>query len=159
MTSEELRTSVLRILDEQVPPVVKLQAVCDVLRSERKQYDWVGYYFVDSKKTRELVLGPYSGEPTEHTSIGFGEGICGQAASTLEVFVIDDVSAESNYLSCSPHVRSEFVAPVIWRGKLVGELDLDSHTPAAFAEEDSSLLKWIAEVTAWEVAGAADLAE
>lgn len=146
-------------MDEQVPPEPKLQAVCDVLRSQVPSYHWVGYYLVDRDSAEELILGPFAGEPTEHTRIRFGQGICGQAASTLEVYVVDDVEAESNYLSCSPDVRSEFVAPVTYRGRLVGELDLDSHTPAAFSEEDSIFLKWVAETTAEAVAGAASLEE
>ncbi len=159
MNSEDLRIAVRRIMDEAVPPEAKLQAVCDLLRSEVRDYHWVGYYLVDRDSEQELVLGPFAGEPTEHTRIRFGQGICGQAASTLEVFVVDDVEAESNYLSCSPHVRSEFVAPVAYRGKLVGELDLDSHTPAAFGGEDSVFLKWVAEATAEAVAGAAAFEE
>lgn len=157
MNTEELKTGIRRILDEQVPPEAKLQAVCDVLRSEVADYHWVGYYLVDADADSQLILGPFSGKPTEHTRIDFGEGICGQAASSMEVFVVDDVNAESNYLSCSPDVRSEFVAPVINRGRFVGELDLDSHTTAAFSQKDSELLKWVAEVTAEVVAGAAGL--
>ncbi len=159
MNTEDLRIAVKRIMCEQVPPEAKLQAVCDVLRLEVPDYHWVGYYLVDKEGENELILGPFAGEPTEHTRIRFGQGICGQAASTLEVFVVDDVDAESNYLSCSPHVKSEFVAPVTYRGKLVGELDLDSHTPAAFSREDSIFLKWVAETTADAVAGAAALEE
>lgn len=157
MKTDELKTAVRRIMDEEVPPEAKLQAVCDILRSEVSHFHWVGYYLVDSEADASLVLGPFSGQATEHTRIEFGQGICGQAASTLEVFVVDDVNAESNYLSCSPDVRSEFVAPVIHRGRFVGELDLDSHTPSAFSSGDAELLKWVAEVSAPAVAGAAGL--
>lgn len=157
MKTDELRVAVRRIMDERVPPEARLQAVCDLLRGEMPDYHWVGYYLVDRASPGELVLGPFAGEPTEHTRISFGQGICGQAASTLEVFVVDDVEKESNYLSCSPHVRSEFVAPVMYRGTLVGELDLDSHTIAAFGEADSALLKWVAETTAEAVAEAASI--
>lgn len=157
MNAEEIRQAVTGILDSELEPAGKLQAVCDLLRSEGKHYDWVGYYLVDGETENELILGPFSGEPTEHIRIGYGQGICGQAAASLEVFVIDDVNSQSNYLSCSPHVKSEFVAPVIWENVLVGELDLDSHTKAAFGEKDSELLLWIADVTAADVSRAAGL--
>jgi GAF domain-containing protein len=55
---------------------------------------------------RQLVLGPYVGEPTDHTRIAFGQGICGQAAEREETFVIQDVSREDNYLSCSIAVKA-----------------------------------------------------
>ncbi len=155
MTFKELKSRILDILEKKAQPEEKLQAVCDFLHREKPGYDWAGYYLVDIKRERELVLGPFAGQATEHTRIGFGKGICGQAADTLEVFIIDDVNAESNYLSCSPDVRSEYVAPVLWEGTLVGELDLDSHGVSAFSEADAEFLNWVAEVTAGTVAGAA----
>ncbi len=115
-----------------------LQRVCDTLRNEVPHYDWVGFYFVDG---RELVLGPFSGEPTEHVRIKFGEGICGQAAEREEVFIVQDVSKEDNYLSCSPEVKSEIVVPIFKDGKVVGELDIDSHKLSPFTEEDEKFLE------------------
>jgi len=152
---EELRKAVLASMEADAGSSAKLREVCDVLRNAGKSFDWAGYYLVDRTVGNELVLGPFSGQPTEHTRIGFGRGICGQAASTLKVFVVDDVSAESNYLSCSPSVRSEFVAPVICNGVLVGELDIDSNKARAFGREDAEFLQWVASVTAKEVAEAA----
>ena len=155
VTTEMLKVSIADELKAVKPPMEKLQNVCSLLRKEMEDYHWVGYYFVDRNSTSELVLGPFDGASTDHTRIGFGEGICGQAASTLSVFVVDDVNLESNYLSCSPSVRSEFVAPVVWKGRLVGEIDIDSRTVAAFKETDTIFLNWIAEVTSETVALAA----
>ncbi|HOP26499.1 MAG TPA: GAF domain-containing protein [Candidatus Sabulitectum sp.] len=157
MISLETREFIRRVMDEAVPAGDRLQAVCDLLREAGRGYDWAGFYLVDPAEADQLVLGPFSGEPTEHVRIGFGEGICGQAASTLKVFVVDDVTAESNYLSCSPLVRSEFVAPVIHRGVLVGELDIDSHTAAAFGADDSEFLEWVAQTVSPAVAEAAGI--
>jgi len=90
-------------------------------------YDWVGFYLVDKAK-KELVLGPFVGEPTEHVRIPFGRGICGQAAERRTTFVVQDVSKEGNYLACSPKVKSEIVIPLFKGGEIIGELDIDSHT-------------------------------
>jgi L-methionine (R)-S-oxide reductase len=150
--TEDKKAGILDILRADCPHREKLQRVCDFLRTETEGYDWVGYYIVDANAASELILGPYSGAPTDHTRIRFGEGICGQAASTLKVFIIDDVAAESNYLSCSPDVKSEFVAPVLWKDCFVGELDLDSCRKAAFGATDIELLNWVAEVTSESVA-------
>lgn len=147
-----IKNSVNDILNTVELPVEKLQKICDLLRESKEDYHWVGYYLVDRESASELILGPFAGEATEHTIIGFGRGVCGQVADTLTARVVDDVSLEPNYLSCSPDVRSEFVAPLLWNGKLVGELDLDSATKAAFREVDVELLEWVAEVTAEEAA-------
>jgi GAF domain-containing protein len=126
----------------------KLLRICQVLHEKVKHYDWVGLYLVDKKKERELVLGPYVGDPTEHSRIVFGDGICGQAADKEKLFLIQDVSKETNYLSCSPSVRSEIVLPIFKSGILVGEIDIDSHQLGPFNELDTELLEWICEKVA-----------
>ena len=68
----------------------KMQNICDFLGSEMVGYDWVGFYLSDVKN-KKLHLGPFYGEPTEHTSISYGMGICGQAAEAQKTFLIDDV--------------------------------------------------------------------
>jgi len=125
----------------------KLQQICDLLFEEIDGYDWVGFYIVDPEKERELVLGPFAGEPTDHVRIPFGKGICGQAAETEKTFIVDDVNAENNYLSCSIHVKSEIVLPIFRNGKVIGELDLDSHETGRFTEKDESFLKKISDIS------------
>jgi len=137
---------VTAIIDSNEPAGRKLQSVCELLRKEVPHYDWVRFYFVDPENRNELVLGPFSGEPTEHTRIKFGEGICGQAAETEKVFIVQDVSKEDNYLSCSPDVRSEIVVPIFRDGEIVGELDIDSHRLNAFSSEDSEFLEWVCKI-------------
>lgn len=121
-------------------PGNKLSIVCSVLKANIAYYDWVGFYLTDPNSKRELVLGPYVGAPTEHTRIPYGQGICGQAADTGKTFIIQDVSLETNYLSCSPDVRSEIVLPIFNNGSVVGELDIDSHQLAPFTEDDRQFL-------------------
>lgn len=142
------------VLAHKASGMETLQGICDTLRAI-PGYDWVGYYIVDKPRGRKLLLGPYSGEPTEHVSICFGQGICGQAAESLQTFVISDVSSQDNYLSCSPKVKSEIVIPVFFRCRLVGELDLDSHVTDCFGSDDRRFLEWVAEVSSPFVAGLA----
>ena len=124
-----------------------LQATCVLLAERMPHYDWVGFYLVDPDAERELKLGPYVGAPTDHVRIPFGRGICGQAAERRETFVVDDVSKESNYLSCSIHVKSEIVVPLFdSAGALVGQIDIDSHTVGAFGEEDREFLEEVCGV-------------
>ena len=124
-----------------------LQRICELLRHEVPWYDWVGYYLAVPAE-RLLVLGPFAGAPTEHLRIPYGRGICGQAAASGLTFVVPDVAAESNYLSCSVHTRAEIVVPLFHRRALVGELDIDSHTADPFTSTDTRLLGRIARITA-----------
>jgi len=87
------------------------------------------------------VLGPFQGAPTPHTRIPLNEGICGAAASSGETVVVDDVNSDPRYLACSLETKSEIVVPIFAHGKVVGELDIDSHAPAAFRDEDRQLVE------------------
>jgi len=125
-----------------------LQSVCALLADRVAHYDWVGFYLVDPDADQELVLGPYVGAPTEHTRIPFGRGICGQAAATEATFIIQDVTQETNYLSCSPHVLSEIVVPIFKDGMVAGELDIDSHILAPFTDADQAFLDEVCKLVA-----------
>jgi L-methionine (R)-S-oxide reductase len=125
----------------------KLKTVCRLLKDNIPYYNWVGFYVVDDKNRNELILGPFEGEPTEHTRIPFGRGICGQAAELGKTFLVQDVSKQTNYLSCSANVKSEIVVPIFKGGEIVGELDVDSHSLSPFSRKDETFLKKIGEMT------------
>jgi len=145
--SSQLRNELAHLLESEGDAEFLLHQVCDYLLENIENCDWAGYYLVDPFCDKDLFLGPYAGDPTEHTRIGFGEGICGQAAASGETFIVADVKIESNYLSCSPEVRSEIVVPVFQDQTLIGEIDLDSHVQGGFSEDDRILLEWLADLT------------
>ncbi len=141
---DSLLGQVKRELDRGRSRSVGLQLVCDLLREQVAAYNWVGFYIADPMR-QQLVLGPFSGEPTEHVRIPWGRGVCGQAAERNTTIIIPDVSLEANYLSCSPRVRSEIVVPVrATDGTVLGEIDIDSHTSDPFTAADRSFLEAVA---------------
>ncbi len=142
MDKEKLMEKVKDILEKKSGKDEKMKEICSLLHNTMDDYDWVGFYLIVEG---ELVLGPYVGEPTEHTSIDIGEGVCGQAAESEETFVVDDVSKEDNYLSCSVKTKSEIVVPIFKEERVVGEIDIDSHQLEAFSEEDERFLEKIAK--------------
>jgi len=121
-----------------------MKKIVEILFNNVDYYNWVGFYLTDKNDKQMLKLGYYFGEPTEHVKIPFGSGICGQAAATKNTFVVQDVSKESNYLSCSEKTKSEIVIPIIdSSGNVFGELDIDSHKLNAFTIEDTQFLEEI----------------
>lgn len=116
-----------------------LVRICELLKQEVYHYDWVGFYILNTENN-ELVLGPFVGKPTQHTHIAVGKGICGQVAESSQTMVVQDVTQVDNYISCGLDVQSEIVVPILKNGKFVAELDIDSHSPAPFTEEDSIFL-------------------
>jgi GAF domain-containing protein len=120
-----------------------MQKIVTSLRENLPSYNWVGFYMIEETPGEEpmLVLGPFVGADTPHKRIPLNQGICGAAASSGETVVIDDVNSDPRYLACSIETKSEIVVPVYAHGKVVGELDIDSHQHAAFRGDDQKLVE------------------
>ena len=143
MTFEELKPKVEDILQHKHNlREDKLLQLCHLLKDNIDYYDWVGFYFRNGEK-EELLLGPYAGEPTDHTVIPFGKGICGQVAVSNQNFVVPDVKAQDNYIACSFTVKSEIVVPLFVDGINIGQIDIDSHVLDPFTEADERFLEYV----------------
>lgn len=142
MNRTELQNYIDIIIASQITKNEKLQAICDYLESKISYYDWVGFYFKNGNK-EELKLAQFTGEPTEHTIIPFGKGICGQVAVSNQNFIVQDVTEQDNYISCGWKVKSEIVIPIFVNGENVGQIDIDSHTKNPFTNDDELLLEYV----------------
>jgi L-methionine (R)-S-oxide reductase len=127
-----------------------MSALVKLLHEQMLKYNWVGFYMIEKSiaapEPPMLVLGAFEGAMTPHTRIPLNQGICGAAASSGQTVVVDDVSSDSRYLACSIETKSEIVVPVYAHGKVAGELDIDSHFPAAFGPEDRDLVEYCASL-------------
>lgn len=124
-----------------------MREIVALFHSKLTRYNWVGFYMLEKEADHEvLVLGPFKGTMTPHTRIPLNQGICGAAASSGKTIVVDDVNADPRYLACSLETKSEIVVPVFANGKVVGELDIDSHFRAAFGPEDRTVCEHAATI-------------
>jgi GAF domain-containing protein len=137
-----IKDNIINIINSNNSLEDKLQEICDYLNEKINHYDWVGFYFKNGDAA-ELKLAKYAGEPTEHTIIPFGKGICGQVAVTNKNFVVQDVSEQDNYISCGWKVKSEVVIPIFINGENIGQIDIDSHTVNPFSIKDTELLEFV----------------
>ena len=145
MPFQKLKPEVVAILNSNNASVdLRLREVCELLKAEIPYYDWVGFYFKNADKN-ELKLRSFAGEPTDHTIIPFGKGICGQVAVSNQNFVVPDVKGQENYIVCSIDVKAEVVIPLFKNGKNIGQIDIDSHTSDPFSEEDERFLEFVNE--------------
>ena len=148
MTFETLKPEIKSIVSNtNFTTDERLLKICELLEANIGYYNWVGFYFKNGDKN-ELKLGPYVGEPTDHTIIPFGKGICGQVAVSNENFVVPDVSAQDNYIACSIAVKAEIVIPIFVNGENIGQIDIDSNTPDPFTEADERFLEFVCEEVA-----------
>lgn len=113
---------------------------CEVHHSDDR-FDWTGFYRVTAPEL--LKIGPYQGG---HgcLSIPFARGVCGAAARTEEVQLVQDVNAFPGHIACASSTQSELVLPV-WdgTGQLIAVFDLDSDQPDAFSQTDADALSKI----------------
>ena len=107
--------------------------------------NWAGFY---RNVGGELVLGPFQGRPA-CIRIPFGQGVCGNAAATRQVQLVEDVDAFPGHIACDSASRSELVVPILGAdGELAAVLDLDSPTPARFDGADEAGCVALAEILA-----------
>lgn len=148
MTFEDLKPEIKNIVSKASVSVDdRLLEICKHLEKHISYYNWVGFYFKNGEK-HELKLGPYVGEPTDHTIIPFGKGICGQVAVSNENFVVPDVKAQDNYIACSITVKAEIVVPIFVNSENIGQIDIDSNTADPFTEADERFLEFVCKQVA-----------
>ncbi|MFY9841889.1 MAG: GAF domain-containing protein [Terriglobales bacterium] len=141
------RKEVDRVNSESRTADALMEGITVLLNQHMLKYNWVGFYmFEENADPPMLVLGHYQGAMTPHTRIPLNQGICGAAASSGKTVVVDDVKKDSRYLACSLETKSEIVVPIFVRGKVAGELDIDSHFLAAFSSEDRELIEYCAQL-------------
>jgi GAF domain-containing protein len=126
--------TIAALTDGETDEVALMATVVCELHHADDRFDWTGFYRVTAPEL--LKIGPYQGG---HGClvIPFSRGVCGAAARTGEVQLVDDVDAFPGHIACATSTRSEIVLPV-WdsEGRLLGVLDIDSDQPAAFTQDD-----------------------
>ena len=120
---------------EDDPVALMATMVCELHHADDR-FDWTGFYRVTGPEM--LKIGPYQGS---HgcLQIPFSRGVCGAAARSGEVQLVDDVHAFDGHIACANSTLSEIVLPVHdASGALIAVLDIHSDQPSAFGEADSA---------------------
>jgi sigma-B regulation protein RsbU (phosphoserine phosphatase) len=71
----------------------------------------------------------------ERCMVHFGQGIVGAAANLRQTVVVPDVTKDPRYVLINPETRSEMAIPLIYRGHVIGVVDLESPQLSYFTEE------------------------
>jgi len=110
-------------------------------------------------ETAERFADEVSAGDLQLSSPGAGDwpvtvGACGRCARTGEPQHVTDVDTDSDYVAGHPDVRSEYITPIRYRGRILGVLNVESLRVDAFGEYDRAALDAIAV----QVAGSIHLA-
>jgi GAF domain-containing protein len=139
----ELAEMVAAVVEGEPNQVARMATVSSMLAATFEHFFWTGFYVVDPVKGNELVVGPYQGT-LGCLRIAFGRGVCGAAAATGEIQIVDDVNAFPDHIACDARSVSEIVVPVRDSdGRLIAVLDVDATIPAAFDPVDAAGLSRI----------------
>ncbi|OCL07541.1 GAF domain-like protein [Glonium stellatum] len=117
------------------------------LPSPSNATNWCGFYVVDPKNSKQLILGPFQGHVACQT-IAFGKGVCGAAAATKATQLVMDVEAFPGHIACDSNSKSEIVVPIIQGDKVVAIIDIDCAELSGFDSQDQAGLENLARVLA-----------
>jgi L-methionine (R)-S-oxide reductase len=118
------------------------------LHEKMSRYNWAGFYLVDPADLGYLIVGPFAGSFTPNARIPLNTGLCGAAATSGKVVVVQDVTADPRYLAGSSMVKSEIVVPIYVKKKLAAELDIESYFVDTFTKAEQEFVEACANVVA-----------
>jgi L-methionine (R)-S-oxide reductase len=125
-----------------------MERIAERLHEKMTRYNWAGFYLVDPADSNYLIVGPFAGSFTPKARIPLNNGLCGAAATSGQVVVVQDVSADPRYLAGSTMVKSEIVVPIFVKQKLAGELDIESYFADTFTKPEQEFIEACAGVFA-----------
>jgi L-methionine (R)-S-oxide reductase len=138
----DLASALEGLLTGETDSIANMANAAALIWESLPDINWAGFYrMVDG----ELVLGPFQGRPA-CVRIKVGEGVCGAAAATREVQLVEDVHAFPGHIACDSASASEIVVPLMRGGEVIGVLDIDSPSLARFDEEDRAGIVKLGEI-------------
>jgi len=117
-----------------------------VLIKKHVDYELFGVLMVDEDGltlTHRFAIG-YPPGLAENLKIPIGQGITGTAAKTGHPVRVSDVSKDPRYINAIDSVRSELAVPLMFRGKCVGVLDIQSRHLDYFTKDQQNILAVLA---------------
>ena len=119
------------------------------LHEKMTRYNWTGFYLVDPGDANFLIVGPFAGSFTPNARIPLDRGLCGAAATSGQVVVVQDVSKDPRYLAgATALVKSEIVVPIHVHKKLAAELDVESYFADTFTKPEQQFVEACAAIVA-----------
>ena len=125
-----------------------MEQIAKRLHEKMTRYNWTGFYLVDPADSNFLIVGPYAGSFTPNARIPLDRGLCGAAATSGQVVVVQDVSTDPRYLAGSTLVKSEIVVPIYVNKTLAAELDIESYFADTFTQSEQEFIQACANLIA-----------
>lgn len=109
-------------------------------------FDAVGIFLVGEDGTLEHVIERgYDEDKLDRVRQKVGEGVVGWSITTGKAVIVPDVRVDNRYFDARLESRSEMVAPLVTRGRVIGAFNLESNEIAAYDAEDLARLRAFAD--------------
>ena len=129
----------------------KLSFLCNasaMIKESYKDTNWAGFYLFQKG---QLHLGPFQGK-VACTLIDIGKGVCGTSFEKRQLLNVKNVHLFEGHIACDSASNSEIVIPLIYGGKCLGVLDIDSESFERFSSDDELILQEVADIIAKKLA-------
>ena len=128
----DLLSAIDAITNDEPDAIANMANVAALIWEAVPDLNWAGFYRLLGDT---LILGPFQGKAA-CIRIPIGKGVCGAAAESKTTQLVRDVHAFPGHIACDAASQSELVVPILFQGRLIAVLDLDSPRPARFDEQD-----------------------
>lgn len=146
------QTETLHLLNEVSREASAILDVEELLRRTAElvkriiDYKIFGIFLFDEKRQvlRQHFAVKYGQTIHEKFEVRLGEGVVGAAAASGKPLIVPDVRQEPRYIVCNPESRSELIVPMMYKGKVLGALDLESPQVNYFTQDHVQALSTLA---------------
>ena len=128
----DLLSAIDAITNDEPDAIANMANVAALIWEAVPDLNWAGFYRLLGDT---LILGPFQGKAA-CIRIPIGKGVCGAAAESKTTQLVRDVHAFPGHIACDAASQSELVVPILFQGRMIAVLDLDSPRPARFDEQD-----------------------
>lgn len=144
--SQEDRLATLFDLGRRVTSVLQLDELLETipeLVARVITYDAFAVYLLDRKRGDLRIAYPvgYPENVPSGVRLAVGEGLVGTAVQRQEPLLINDVTRDLRYKRFVPGMSSAIVVPLIYKGRVIGALNVLSHLLDAYDEDDVAMLR------------------
>lgn len=140
MNYKKLLDQINALIDVECDNQGNIANILSFIYHKISELNWVGVYI---RKKDVLHLNQFNGE-VACTRIKLPNGVCGTAASSKTIQVVDDVHLFEGHIACDSKSNSELVIPLFKNNVVFGVLDIDSLIKYRFDEE---LVEFFVEVS------------
>jgi PAS domain S-box-containing protein len=152
----------LAVISQELNTTFELERIFELVLDEaqRATHAEYGVVYLLNADTGNLDVRATYGYPADRletisgASLRYGAGVVGRVVESARPALVNDVSADPNYLRFMPDTQSELCVPISYATLIVGAINLESTELHHFSTEDSEYVQALASQAAIAIGNA-----